>query len=72
MCGDALRPKLQAARDLACVGDLACGHTTLTMHARIAAFVQKANATFEAKGYPLKLANWFSVWSMMPTMKKTN
>jgi len=37
------------------------------MHAHIAAFVAKANATFEAKGYPLKLSNWFSVWSMMYT-----
>ena len=45
MCGDALRPKLQAARDLACVGDLACGHTTLTMHARIAALLLFGSAT---------------------------
>ena len=31
------------------------------MHTRIAAFIAKANASFEGEGYPLKLANWFSV-----------
>merc|ERR1719198_1749366 len=38
-----------------------------TMHERINAFVDKANAAFQAAGYPLELANWFSVWSMMFT-----
>jgi glutamate-1-semialdehyde 2,1-aminomutase len=38
-----------------------------TMHARIAAFVKKANAAFLSAGYPLELSNWFSVWSMMYT-----
>jgi len=37
------------------------------MHTRITAFISKANASFEKDGYPLKLANWFSVWSMMYT-----
>ena len=37
------------------------------MHERIDAFVAKANATFKAKGYPLQVANWFSVWSMLYT-----
>merc|ERR1712146_516131 len=37
------------------------------MHARIAAFVLKANNAFKSNGYPLELANWFSVWSMMYT-----
>ena len=37
------------------------------MHTRITAFITKANASFEKNGYPLKLANWFSVWSMMYT-----
>merc|ERR1719152_777506 len=37
------------------------------MHSRIQAFVSKANASFEKHGYPLKLANWFSVWSMLYT-----
>ena len=37
------------------------------MHARIDAFIAKANATFKAKGFPLELSNWFSVWSMMYT-----
>ena len=38
-----------------------------SMHTKIANFVSKANATFKAEGYPLELANWFSVWSMLYT-----
>jgi len=38
-----------------------------SMHTKIANFVSKANATFKAKGYPLELSNWFSVWSMVYT-----
>jgi len=37
------------------------------MHSNIDAFVAKANSAFKAKGYPLELANWFSVWSMQYT-----
>jgi len=37
------------------------------MHANIDAFVATANAAFKAKGYPLELSNWFSVWSMLYT-----
>ena len=37
------------------------------MHSRIDVFVKKANAAFKKGGYPLELANWFSVWSMMYT-----
>jgi len=39
----------------------------VTMHSRIDTFIAKANASFKENGYPLKLANWFSVWSMMYT-----
>merc|ERR1719478_707246 len=39
------------------------------MHAKIKAFVAKANAAFKKQGYPLELANWFSVWSMMYTQE---
>jgi len=38
-----------------------------SMHAKIDKFVADANAAFKAHGYPLELANWFSVWSMMYT-----
>jgi len=37
------------------------------MHKRIEDFITKANKQFKTSGYPLKLANWFSVWSMMYT-----
>merc|ERR1719453_2754648 len=37
------------------------------MHTKIANFVSSANKNFKANGYPLELANWFSVWSMMYT-----
>merc|ERR1719421_701853 len=39
----------------------------VSMHSKIDAFVAKANKAFKAAGYPLELANWFSVWSMMYT-----
>ena len=39
----------------------------VTMHKNIDAFIKTANATFEKQGFPLKFANWFSVWSMMFT-----
>jgi len=38
-----------------------------SMHDKIAKFIKEANAAFKANGYPLELANWFSVWSMMYT-----
>merc|ERR1712224_513368 len=37
------------------------------MHSCVDSFIAKANQSFEAKGYPIKLANWFSVWSIMYT-----
>ncbi|KAL3918071.1 MAG: hypothetical protein SGPRY_006152 [Prymnesium sp.] len=37
------------------------------MHTNIEEFVAKANAAFKSHGYPIELANWFSVWSMMYT-----
>jgi len=37
------------------------------MHKCVDSFISKANQSFEAKGYPIKLANWFSVWSIMYT-----
>ena len=37
------------------------------MHANIDAFISKANTSFEEAGYPLKLTNWFSVWTMCYT-----
>eukprot|EP00930_Biecheleria_cincta_P037709 TRINITY_DN2590_c0_g1_i2.p1 TRINITY_DN2590_c0_g1~~TRINITY_DN2590_c0_g1_i2.p1 ORF type:complete len:623 (+),score=129.39 TRINITY_DN2590_c0_g1_i2:65-1870(+) len=37
------------------------------MHENIDNFISKANQTFKEKGYPLKLTNWFSVWSMLYT-----
>merc|ERR1740138_1025204 len=30
-------------------------------------FISKANATFKEKDYPVKLTNWFSVWSILYT-----
>ena len=36
-------------------------------HGRIDAFVHKANREFEKQGYPVQLANWFSVWSILYT-----
>jgi len=38
-----------------------------SMHSKIDAFIAKANDAFKANDYPLELANWFSVWSMMYT-----
>jgi len=37
------------------------------MHTNIKNFITKANTAFAEAGYPLKLANWFSVWSMLYT-----
>jgi glutamate-1-semialdehyde 2,1-aminomutase len=37
------------------------------MHSCTDSFITKANQSFESKGYPIKLANWFSVWSIMYT-----
>jgi len=37
------------------------------MHKNIDIFVTKANKAFVDHGYPLKLSNWFSVWSIMYT-----
>jgi len=37
------------------------------MHTRIDQFIKEANAAFKANDYPIELANWFSVWSMMYT-----
>merc|ERR1719231_1973194 len=39
----------------------------VSMHQKIDNFVKTANSAFKAKGYPLELANWFSVWSMQYT-----
>merc|ERR1719188_2414506 len=38
-----------------------------TMHELINQFVAKANQAFEEKNYPIKLSNWFSVWSILYT-----
>jgi len=38
-----------------------------TMHQNIDSFIQRANAAFKERGFPLKLTNWFSVWSMLYT-----
>eukprot|EP00933_Yihiella_yeosuensis_P050064 TRINITY_DN47830_c0_g1_i1.p1 TRINITY_DN47830_c0_g1~~TRINITY_DN47830_c0_g1_i1.p1 ORF type:complete len:598 (+),score=152.30 TRINITY_DN47830_c0_g1_i1:61-1854(+) len=38
-----------------------------TMHKNIDKFIEKANSQFKAKGYPLQLTSWFSVWSMLFT-----
>jgi len=37
------------------------------MHKNIDSFIAKANAAFKEKDYPIQLANWFSVWSIMYT-----
>ncbi|CAJ1332972.1 unnamed protein product [Effrenium voratum] len=37
------------------------------MHANIDAFIKKANSSFQEKGYPVQLTNWFSVWSILYT-----
>lgn len=37
------------------------------MHKCVDNFIAKANAAFGTKGYPIKLSNWFSVWSIMYT-----
>jgi glutamate-1-semialdehyde 2,1-aminomutase len=37
------------------------------MHGCVEAFIAKANRTFSDRGYPIQLANWFSVWSIMYT-----
>lgn len=37
------------------------------MHANIDEFIAKANKAFVDKGHPLKLVNWYSVWSMLYT-----
>eukprot|EP00931_Biecheleriopsis_adriatica_P071958 TRINITY_DN4593_c0_g2_i1.p1 TRINITY_DN4593_c0_g2~~TRINITY_DN4593_c0_g2_i1.p1 ORF type:complete len:601 (+),score=147.98 TRINITY_DN4593_c0_g2_i1:48-1850(+) len=38
-----------------------------TMHQNIKEFIATANAKFKERGFPLKLTNWFSVWSMLYT-----
>jgi len=38
-----------------------------SMHSNIDSFIERANAAFKEKDYPLKLTNWFSVWSMLYT-----
>jgi len=35
------------------------------MHSNIEYFISTANAKFKEKGYPVKLTNWFSVWSIL-------
>lgn len=37
------------------------------MHQNIDAFISKANTAFKAKGFPIQLTNWFSVWSILYT-----
>lgn len=37
------------------------------MHKQIDDFISSANEAFLAKGYPIKLVNWFSVWSILYT-----
>jgi len=37
------------------------------MHTCIDNFISKANKRFKEEGYPIELANWFSVWSIMFT-----
>merc|ERR1712039_926467 len=37
------------------------------MHRCVDAFIAKANRTFAERNYPIQLANWFSVWSIMYT-----
>jgi glutamate-1-semialdehyde 2,1-aminomutase len=38
-----------------------------TMHEDIDYFIKKANASFKERDYPIKLTNWFSVWSILYT-----
>jgi len=37
------------------------------MHENIDNFISKANAAFKERDYPIKLTNWFSVWSILYT-----
>merc|ERR1719161_2550435 len=37
------------------------------MHGLIDEFISTTNAAVKEKGYPIKLTNWFSVWSIMYT-----
>merc|ERR1719316_1264006 len=37
------------------------------MHGHIQEFIASANAAFKKNDYPIELANWFSVWSIMYT-----
>merc|ERR1712186_267461 len=37
------------------------------MHENINSFIERANAAFKEEGYPIKLTNWFSVWSILYT-----
>mmetsp|Transcript_37564 Transcript_37564/g.111459 ORF Transcript_37564/g.111459 Transcript_37564/m.111459 type:complete len:601 (+) Transcript_37564:45-1847(+) len=37
------------------------------MHENIDTFISTANKSFQDKGYPIKLTNWFSVWSILYT-----
>merc|ERR1719492_743814 len=38
-----------------------------TMHQNIDSFIQRANSAFKERGFPIKLTNWFSVWSILYT-----
>merc|ERR1740138_1114883 len=37
------------------------------MHDNIDSFIARANLAFKEKDYPIKLTNWFSVWSVLYT-----
>merc|ERR1712151_1130672 len=37
------------------------------MHNDINSFIERANASFDEHNYPIKLTNWFSVWSIIYT-----
>jgi glutamate-1-semialdehyde 2,1-aminomutase len=37
------------------------------MHSNIEYFINKANSAFKEKDYPVKLTNWYSVWSILYT-----
>merc|ERR1719313_2083148 len=37
------------------------------MHENIDIFISGANAAFKERGYPIQVANWFSVWSILYT-----
>lgn len=37
------------------------------MHSNIDQFIQTTNASLKEQGFPVELANWFSVWSTMYT-----